>query len=168
MKARIMSQRGFSLIELMIVVAIIGILATIALPNFQRFQAKAKQTEAKTSLNGIYTAEKAYRAEWDTYYSCMNAIGFAYDGSNYRYDAGFTPGGTNVITGGSGAACSNVNTEVNRAANATGANPADIAAGAGTTVSTFTAGVSGAIGGTVDDRWTITDGKIMSNTTSGL
>ena len=47
----------------MIVVAIIGILAAIAIPNFLRFQAKSKQSEAKTNLGGIFTAETAYFAK---------------------------------------------------------------------------------------------------------
>ena len=47
----------------MIVVAIIGILAAIAIPNFLRFQAKSKQSEAKTNLGGIFTAEVAYQGE---------------------------------------------------------------------------------------------------------
>lgn len=56
-------KKGFTLIELMIVVAIIGILAAIAIPQFLKFQAKSKQSEARTILSGIYTAETAYFAE---------------------------------------------------------------------------------------------------------
>ncbi|MBW6503899.1 prepilin-type N-terminal cleavage/methylation domain-containing protein [bacterium] len=56
-------KKGFTLIELMIVVAIIGILAAIAIPNFLRFQAKSKQSEAKTNLGGIFTAEVSYFGE---------------------------------------------------------------------------------------------------------
>ena len=44
-------ESGFSLVELMIVVGIIGILATMAMPKFQEFQSKAKMAEAKTSLS---------------------------------------------------------------------------------------------------------------------
>ncbi|WP_224241526.1 prepilin-type N-terminal cleavage/methylation domain-containing protein [Hyalangium gracile] len=46
---------GFTLIELMIVVAIIGILAAIAIPNFVRFQARARQSEVNTNLKSLFT-----------------------------------------------------------------------------------------------------------------
>lgn len=60
---------GFTLIELMIVVAIIGILAAIAIPNFLRFQLKAKSSEGKTNLAAIRTAEESYYSEFGTYVS---------------------------------------------------------------------------------------------------
>lgn len=59
--------KGFTLIELMIVVAIIGILAAIAVPNFVKFQCRSKQSEAKTNLKSMYVAQEAYRAEFDEY-----------------------------------------------------------------------------------------------------
>jgi type IV pilus assembly protein PilA len=60
---------GFTLIELMIVVAIIGILAAIAIPNFLRFQLKARSSEGKTNLAAIRTAEESYFAEYGLYVS---------------------------------------------------------------------------------------------------
>jgi len=63
MLSMLKGKKGFTLIELMIVVAIIGILAAIAIPNFLRFQAKSKQSEAKTNLGGIFTAQTSYMAE---------------------------------------------------------------------------------------------------------
>ena len=56
-------QKGFTLIELMIVVAIIGILAAIAIPNFLQYQMKSRQSEAKTNLQAIKTSEVAFQAE---------------------------------------------------------------------------------------------------------
>jgi type IV pilus assembly protein PilA len=61
------SQKGFTLIELMIVVAIIGILAAIAIPNFLQYQMKSRQSEAKTNLMAIKTSEVAFQAERGCY-----------------------------------------------------------------------------------------------------
>ncbi len=62
------NQKGFTLIELMIVVVIIGILAALAIPRFMRATTKSKQSEAKQILKQIYTMEQAYRQEKDTYW----------------------------------------------------------------------------------------------------
>jgi type IV pilus assembly protein PilA len=61
------SNKGFTLIELMIVVAIIGILAAIAIPNFLRFQLKSKSSEGKVNIAAIRTAEASYLAEFGVY-----------------------------------------------------------------------------------------------------
>jgi type IV pilus assembly protein PilA len=61
------SNKGFTLIELMIVVAIIGILAAIAIPNFLRFQLKSKSSEGKVNIAAIRTAEESYLAEFGNY-----------------------------------------------------------------------------------------------------
>ena len=63
-------RRGFTLIEMMIVVAIIALLATIAIPNYVNFQKRAKTSEAKSNLGAIRTCEEAYKAENDVYLDC--------------------------------------------------------------------------------------------------
>ncbi len=68
-------QKGFTLIELMIVVAIIGILAAIAIPNFLTYQLKSRQAEAKTNLQAIKTSEIAFQAERGCYVGIAPEVG---------------------------------------------------------------------------------------------
>jgi len=85
------SKKGFTLVELMIVVAIIGILAAIAIPNFQKYQAKSRTTEAKIALSAVFTGQKSFHAEWNGYVACMGLIGYGVDSVNRFYAVGHTP-----------------------------------------------------------------------------
>ncbi len=176
------SQKGFTLIELMIVVAIIGILATLGVPQFQRFQARARQAEARTSLSGIYMAMKSFQAEWNRYYGNLEAIGYSVDG-RILYDAGFAASGDGVpehpvaayrtansdksrlrqICSLAGATCSMIVPANGETCTANGQ--------VNTAASTFTAQASGMVSprtGAVCDVWTITEQKMIENSTPGL
>ena len=88
-KAVRMNQHGFTLVELMIVVAIIGILSAIAIPNFQKYQSKARQKEAQIQLSSIYTAEQSFRGEQNSFTGCLRQAGFVPEGDGTT-NAGMT------------------------------------------------------------------------------
>jgi type IV pilus assembly protein PilA len=69
-------NEGFTLVELMVVVAIIGVLATLAVPQYQRFTAKARQSEAKIALGAMRTAIESYRPE-NGMTQCLRQTGYA-------------------------------------------------------------------------------------------
>jgi prepilin-type N-terminal cleavage/methylation domain-containing protein len=88
-----LGNKGFSLIELICVVAIIGILAIIGIPQYKKFKVKAFQAEAKTHLAAIHTAQRSFFLEHNGYHSSLQVIGFAAHG-RLRYNVGFGSAGT--------------------------------------------------------------------------
>ena len=72
----ISDKRGFSLIELLIVVVVIGILAAIAIPKFQKIQTRAKGSEAKGMLKAALVLEKAYRSHYGRFSDSLEQLGF--------------------------------------------------------------------------------------------
>ena len=81
-----MGKKGFTLLELMVVVAIIGILAGIAIPYYLQFVMKARQSEAKINLSNIAVAEISYFAEKNSWGPDFSIIGWQVQGSTkYAY-----------------------------------------------------------------------------------
>ena len=78
-KDAIQNEEGFSLTELLIVLAIIGILIMIAVPIYQNVTTRAKATEARTQLSFIHTRQKVDHLENDTYATDCNEIGFEHE-----------------------------------------------------------------------------------------
>ncbi|MFZ4713030.1 MAG: type IV pilin protein [Bacteriovoracaceae bacterium] len=72
----------------MVVVAIIGLLSAVAIPNFKKYQAKSKTSEAKLQLAAAYTAITSFYSDYDYYSVCLNIMGFdPSDESEARYYA---------------------------------------------------------------------------------
>ncbi len=69
------NKKGFTLIELMVVIVIVGILAAVAIPKFSMASHKAKASEFPTVLMAIFTAEGTYEQETGIYSATFSSIG---------------------------------------------------------------------------------------------
>lgn len=98
---------GFTLVELMVVVAIIGVLSAVAIPNFKKYQAKAKVSEAKLQLSSIYTAETSFYADFNIYHNCLKYMG--YDPTPEAASRYYTTGITSAAAVSAGAYAAAVN-----------------------------------------------------------
>jgi len=168
----------------MVVVGIIGILSAVAIPNFRKYQAKSKTTEAKLHLAAIYTAEQSFFADYDTFAVCLTDMGYdpttesstRYYATGFSSDVGTT---TRAYAVANGAACAAYapNFGFYPAGKTTGSGLALASAAGWLTVGTMaetTFLVSA--GGVVDkayvtaaacDKWTINEQKKVVHTKTG-
>lgn len=175
------SEKGFSLIELMIVVAIIGILAAIAIPNYQRFIRKSKRADGLAQLSSYYTATMATHASDSMHYGNFVAIGFQPQGQ-LVYNIVTTDGATNpaagnpneddcVATGTTAAAttCAAVTwTPLASAAAAAAIVANGCIAQAAPTIAAFQVNATGDLGGTLADNMQIREDKITRFCQDGI
>lgn len=83
------NNKGFTLVELMTVVAIIGALAALGVPQYRKMQRKAKRAEASMALGVIASAEASFFAEYNGYGDNMGGIGAEMDNAPQYYNVGF-------------------------------------------------------------------------------
>jgi type IV pilus assembly protein PilA len=176
MKVTKLGAKGFSLVELMVVVAIIGILAAVAIPQYQNFQAKARMSEAQGQLGAIYGAEAAFIGQWAQYFADFRDIGYAPSGQ-INYHVGFNAAGAIVAPvdpnypgpTAAMAAPTIFNTALVGTVMATGRAIAVTAAGTVSAVDMFVAEANGNIDAdAAADTWTVDQAKVFTHTANDL
>ena len=179
--ARVRGMAGFTLIELMIVVAVLGVLVAVAIPRFERYQARAKQSESKIALGAIYSLERSFYAEYGAYIPSLDAIGYQPEGQRRYYTVGWTGGAgtySRTITGYSGTVAtfsySSLNSPYTACGLAGSITPTPNASPFDTDdPQSFLVGTTGRIrirsNGTNEtcDQWTIDNLKVLTNVNVG-
>lgn len=190
-KLKMKAQSGFTLVELMVVVAIIGILSAIAIPQFSTYQAKSRTSEAKLALAAIYSAEVAFQGEADLFASCLFDMGYrpasftnatflagttAPTGAPERYyTVGFNADSISNPAAAGTVQCNRASRIYRGIKNANAVTTLPLAPAIPAVGNTFTAqavgtvdkGYIGNAGGTTGDSWTINQNKTLVHTRNG-
>ena len=175
---------GFTLIELATVIAIIGVLTAIALPQFNALQARQRTSEARVSLGRVYALETAFQADTNSYASCLSDMGYvAKNAGNRYYLVGFRTADRLARNAGrlNGVTCSNTKADgVSYFSADTGlggppvTNPTAMDANTKARANTFLAGAAANLGGNArpnrnnSDFWTIDENQTITNVRQGF
>lgn len=116
-KQKNLGQDGFTLAELMVVVGIVGILSSVAIPQYEKYRIKSINAEAYVLLSGLQVGANAFYAEYDTYATCLETMGIVPSPGPRYFSYGFTAhdegAGSSMATAVVNGASTCLNTEVN-------------------------------------------------------